>query len=153
MNFSLPTRFEQLSGSNANEIKHGHSPVAIVTLDPSLDPRPLLIVSPSAFGLELAYKLGVAKTTLMDVTRYFYILLYYYCIYVCEEHYYDLSALAIGPVSMRRIIYKFLNVCLFYNTAFAASGKVRYPYTGLTTPVGCLLLLHLTVQSRSTIVV
>ena len=54
---------------------------------------PLLIVSPSAFGLELAYKLGVAKTTLMDVTRYFYILLYYYCIYFCEEHYYDLSAL------------------------------------------------------------
>ena len=44
------------------------------------DPRPLwlLVRTPSAFGPELAYRLHVAQSTLMDVTRYFDILLYYY---------------------------------------------------------------------------
>ena len=44
------------------------------------DPRPLwlLVGTPSAFGPELAYRLRVAQPTLMDVTRYFDILLYYY---------------------------------------------------------------------------
>ena len=30
LNFSLPPRFVQLEGANANEIKHDHSPVGIV---------------------------------------------------------------------------------------------------------------------------
>ena len=34
--FSLPSRSEQLSEANTNEIKHDHSPV-IVDLDPSYD--------------------------------------------------------------------------------------------------------------------
>ena len=44
------------------------------------DPRPfwLLVGTPSAFGPELAYRLRVAQPTLMDVTIYFDILLYYY---------------------------------------------------------------------------
>ena len=40
-----------------------------------------------------------------------------------------------------------LNVCLFGYTTFAVSRKVRIPFTGLTTPVGWLSLLQLTVLS------
>ena len=48
-------------------------------------------------------------------------------IYVCVPHFYDLSALVGGlsSVSIRRIIYKFLNVCPFDYTAVAVSGKVE----------------------------
>ena len=47
----------------------------------------------------------------------------------------------------------FLNVCPFNYTAVAVSGKVERSYIGLTTPVRWLLLLQLTVLSRSAIVV
>ena len=75
------------------------------------DPRPLwlLVGTPSAFGPELAYRLRIEQPTLMDVPRYF--LIYFITIHVCEPHFYDLSAL-VGcwfSVSIRRIIYKFLN--------------------------------------------
>ena len=44
--------------------------------------------------------------------------------------------LAVGPrVFIRRIIYKFLNVCPFDYTIFAVSGKIGIPKIGLTTPV------------------
>ena len=36
-NFSLPPRSEQVSGAHANEVKHDHSPVVIVVLDPRYD--------------------------------------------------------------------------------------------------------------------
>ena len=53
--------------------------------DPSL--LWLLVGTPSAFGPELAYRLRVAQTTLMDVPIYFWythVLLYYYtCICMC----------------------------------------------------------------------
>ena len=59
-----------------------------------------------------------------------YILIYYYVtIYVGVPHFYDLSAL-VGcwfSVSIRRIIYKFLNVCPFEYMAVAVSGKVGRP--------------------------
>ena len=48
-------------------------------------------------------------------------------IYVCVPHFYDLSAL-VGcwpSVYIRRIIYKFLNVCPFDYTAVTVSGKVE----------------------------
>ena len=45
-----------------------------------------------------------------------------------------------SSVFIRRIIYKFLNVCPFDYTAFAVSGKVGIPLSGLTTPVGFLPL-------------
>ena len=48
---------------------------------------------------------------------------------------------------------RFWNECPFDYTTVALSGKVKRSYTGLTTPVGCLLLLQLTVLSRSAIVV
>ena len=35
--FSLPPRSEQVNGAVANEIKHVHSPEAIVVLDPRYD--------------------------------------------------------------------------------------------------------------------
>ena len=37
LNFSLPTRSEQVNGANANEIKHVNSPEVIVVLDPRYD--------------------------------------------------------------------------------------------------------------------
>ena len=85
----------------------------------------------------------------------FYILIYcfYHLTCLCNN-FYGLSAL-VGCWSsafIRRIIYKFLNVCPFDYTAFAVSGKVGIPETGLTTPVGWLSLSQLTVLSRSTIV-
>ena len=39
-------------------------------------------------------------------------------------------------LSIRRIIYNFLNVCPFDYTDVAVSGKVERSLTGLTTPVG-----------------
>ena len=67
----------------------------------------------------------------------------------------DLSALVgcWSSVSIRMIIYKCLNVCPFYYTAVAVSGKAGIPCTGLTTSVGWLSLPQLTVLSRSAIVV
>ena len=51
----------------------------------------------------------------------------YITIYVYVPHFYDLSALVgcWSSVSIRRIIYKFLNVCPFDYTAVAVSGKVE----------------------------
>ena len=46
-----------------------------------------------------------------------------------------------------------IHVCPFEYTAFAVSGKVGIPKTGLTTPVGLLSLFQLAVLNRSTIVV
>ena len=55
--------------------------------------------------------------------------------------FYDLSSLVCcwSSVYIRRIIYKFLNVCPFDYMAFEVSEKVGYPLTGLTTPLGCLV--------------
>ena len=44
-------------------------------------------------------------------------------------------------------------MCPFDYTAGIVSGRVGYPLTGLTTQVGWLLLLQLTVLRRSAIVV
>ena len=53
----------------------------------------------------------------------------YITIHVCVLHFDDLSTLVgcWSSVYLRRIIYKFLNVCPFDNMAFAVSGKVGYP--------------------------
>ena len=46
--------------------------------------------------------------------------------YVCVPHFYYLSALVSwSSVSIRRIIYKFINLCPFDYTAVAVSGKVE----------------------------
>ena len=51
------------------------------------------------------------------------------CLYIFLIHVYCISAL-VGCWSavFIRIIYKFLNVCPFDNTAFAVGGKVGIPY-------------------------
>ena len=48
---------------------------------------------------------------------------------------------AVEPRSydIRRIIYKCLNVCPMDYTAFAVSGKVMIPLTGLIIPVWCFV--------------
>ena len=58
---------------------------------------------------------------------YIFLIYYYITIYVCVPNFYDLSALdgCWSFVSIRRIIYKFLNVCRFDYTAFAVSGKIE----------------------------
>ena len=66
-------------------------------------------------------------------------------------YFYNISAWSL--VSMISCIYKFVNVCPYNYTALMLSGKVRVPFTGLTTPVVWLSLLKLTVLSRSAIVV
>ena len=66
--------------------------------------------------------------------------------YICLcTTFYGLSALVgcRSSVSIRRIIYKYLNVCPFDYTAVAVSGMVEPSQTGLTTPVGLMLLLQL----------
>ena len=76
------------------------------------DPRPLwlLVGTPSAFGPELAYRLRVAQPTLMDVP--IFLIYFYITIYVCVPHFYYHSVLVWSSVSIRRIIYKFLNCVL-----------------------------------------
>ena len=64
-------------------------------------------------------------------------------------------SLAVGPRFLYGELFttnKLLNVCPFDYTAFAVNGKVRIPYTGLTTQDGLLSLLNPTALSRSTIV-
>ena len=70
------------------------------------------------------------------------VLIYFYItIYVCVPHFYDLSVFVgcWSSVSIRRIIYKFLNVCPFDYTAVAVSGKVelvnRFNHTSWVTAV------------------
>ena len=74
---------------------------------------------------------------------------------VCVPHFYDLPALVgcWSSVSIRRIIYKVLNVRPFDYTAFAVRGNVVCPLTALTTPIEWMLLRQLTVLTRSAIVV
>ena len=73
------------------------------------------------------------------------------CSTCIRTHFYDVSALVAcwSSVSISRIIYIFLNVFLFYFTAFVVSEKVWYPYSGLTTAVWWLLLIQLTLLSRT----
>ena len=51
-----------------------------------------------------------------------------------------------SSVSIRRIIYKFLNVCPFDYTAVVVSGKVGRPNIGLTTPVAWMLSVTIAVD-------
>ena len=62
-----------------------------------------------------------------DGCPYIFLIYYYITIKVCVPHFYDLSALVgcWSSVSIRRIIYKFLKVCPFDNTAFVVSWKVE----------------------------
>ena len=91
------------------------------------DPRPLwlLVGTPSAFGPEIAYRLRVAQPSLMDDSVF--LIYFYITIYVCVTHFYVLSALVgcWSSVSIKRIIYNFLNLCHFDYTAVAVSGKVE----------------------------
>ena len=90
------------------------------------DPRPLwlLVGTPPAFGPELAYRLRVAQPTLMDVPLF--LIYFYITTYVCVPHFYDLSVLVgcWSSVSIRRIIYKFLNVCHFDYTLLRLVGRL-----------------------------
>ena len=56
-------------------------------------------------------------------------IMYNITIHLYVPYFYDLSTLVgcWSSVYIRRIIYKFLNVCHFDYTAFAVSGKVGYP--------------------------
>ena len=91
------------------------------------DPRPLwlLVWTPSAFGPELAYSAYITQPTLIDAPIYFWYTII--LLYVCVPHFYDLSAFVCcwSSVSIKRIIYKLLNVCPFDYTAVAVSGEVE----------------------------
>ena len=102
------------------------------------DPRLiwLLVGTPLVLGPELAY--GRAEHCLLwRMSLYIFDILFYHLTCLCNT-FYDLSAL-VGCWSsafIRKTIYIFLNVCRFEYTAFAVSGEVGIPYTGLTTPFG-----------------
>ena len=69
----------------------------------------------------------------MDVP--IFLIYFYITIYVCVPHFYDLSVLVgcWSSVSIRRIIYKFLNVCPFDYTAVALVN--RFNHTSWVTAV------------------
>ena len=116
----------------------------------SWSPSPL-IVSRDSFSIWTWARVQTALSTVYFNGRHKIVSIYFYnTLHVCAPHFYDLSTLVgcWSSVYIRKIFIKFLNVC-----PFAVSGKVGYPLTGLTTTVGWLLLLRLTVLSRSAIVV
>ena len=77
----------------------------------------------------------------------------FYHHHACSR-FYDIYALAVcwSQVSIRRIIYEFLNQCPLDCNVVAGSGKF-WPRNRLTTLVGLLDLLQLTIVSRSVILV
>ena len=90
----------------------------ISTCNACLIPRYIII-----FGVKL-YRFCKVCSVIMSPLSSIY---FYITIYVCVPHFYDLSALICcwSSVSMRRIIYKCLNVCPFDYTVVAVSGKVE----------------------------
>ena len=119
------------------------------------DPRPLwlLVGTPLVLGPELASRRAEHSHS-GGCLYIFLIYCFYHFTYLCNN--FNGLFASVGCWSSafkRRIIYEFLNVCHFDYTAFAVSGKVGIPYTGLTTPVGWQSLPQLTVLSRSAIVV
>ena len=91
------------------------------------DPRPLWLLVGDSFSLWTWARVQTAHST-----AYFngcpYISLIY-CnipIYIFVPHFYDLSVFVgcCSSVSIRRIIYKFLNVCPFDYTAVVVNGKI-----------------------------
>ena len=101
------------------------------------------------------FQTGGAQPTLADIFIYMFFLISCFHHLTCLCNIFIVSA-SVGYWSsafIRRIIYKFFNMCPFDYTAFAVGGKVGIPLTGLTTPVGWLSLPQLTVLSRSAIVV
>ena len=67
------------------------------------------------------------STAYFNGCPYIFLIYYYITMYVCLPHFYDLSALVgcWSSVSIRRIIYKLLNLCPFDYTAVVVSGKVE----------------------------
>ena len=80
------------------------------------------IVSRDSFGLWTRTPVQTARST-----AYFYGCPYIFWYTIILLYMYDLSALVgcWSSVSIRRIIYKFLNACPFAYTAVAVSGKVE----------------------------
>ena len=75
-------------------------------------------------------RVQTARSTAYFNGRHYIFLIYFYItIHVCVLHFYDLSTLVgcWSSVYIRRIIYKFLNVCPFDYTAVAVSERVGYP--------------------------
>ena len=94
------------------------------------------ISTPSAIRPELASRRAEHSLPYSNVTIIFSIYNIYHLCCMCID-FYDLSTWG-GcwfVVYIRRFIYNFLNVCLFYYTAVAVNGKVG-PVNRLTTPVG-----------------
>ena len=74
-----------------------------------------------------AIEIAITIYSMFNGCPYVFLIHYYITIYVCVPHFYDISTLVgcWSSVSIRRIIYKFVNVCPFDNTAVAISGKVK----------------------------
>ena len=110
-----------------------------------------LVGTPLVLGPELASRLAEHSHS----GGCFYIFLIY-CFYhltrLCNN-FYGLSTL-VGCSSsafIRRIIYKFLNVCPFDYTAFAVSGEIGIPLTGQTTPIEWMLSVAILIDRRKSV--
>ena len=105
------------------------------------DPLPLwlLVGTPLVLGPELASR-RAEHSLLCRMSLYILIYCFYHLTCLCNN-FYGLSALVCcwSSAFIRRIIFKILNVCHFDYTAFAVSGKVGIPLTGLTSPVGAIV--------------
>ena len=120
--------------------------------------RFLLIVSRDFFSLWTWTRVQTARSTaFFNGCPYIFLIFYYITMYVCVPHFYDHDHSALNgcwsSVSIRRIIYKFLNECPFDYMVVDVSWNVGRSLPGLTTTVGWLLLLQLTVRSRLAIIV
>ena len=93
------------------------------------DPRPLwlLVGTPSVLGPELA-SWRAEHSLLWRIAFIYFWSTVLITLHVCVI-FYGLSALVCcwSSALIRRIIYRFLNACLFDYTAFAVSGKVGIP--------------------------
>ena len=67
-----------------------------------------------------------SHTVYFNGCPYIFLIYYYITKYFCAPYFYDLSAFVgcWSSVYIRRIFYKFLNVCPFDYTTFAVSGRL-----------------------------
>ena len=91
---------------------------------PDLRPLWLLVGTPSAIRLELAFSWAEHSLPYSDVTIYIFVILYLSSMLYVYLFLWPLRFSCWFVVNIGRFIYKFLNVCPFDYMAVAGSGKV-----------------------------
>ena len=110
----------------------------------------LLVGTPCAIGPELARVQTVRSIAYSSECRYIFCYTVFINIDVCGLHFYDHCTWVIG---LYKEDYKHIFKCVFFWLHSFCSGKVGIPLTDLTTQIGWLSSLQLTVVNRSAIFV